>query len=462
MYFSQLNIKYFIKKTLESLKIKELTKIQEESLPTTIKGKSVIITSQTGSGKTYCYLIPILNQIDLSQNRTQAIIILPTKELSRQVYSKILDFKKNESKIKIELLIGSNNIDEQKNKIKNNPPHIIIGTTVRIFELLQQKIINRNISVIAFDEVDMLLDQGFAKQIDDILSFTNSDSLQKIACSATTHESIANRFSNYFKNTKVISTSKSIWANQQVVHNVVYQTDNSNPINTLGMLLKNISPYFCIVFCNTRNEANDVFKYMVANGYDNSALIHKDLSTRQRKHIFNDINENKFKYVVATDLVSRGIDITGADMIISYGLPEDSLWYMHRVGRVGRYKDSGTAFTVYRNGIDSSLNRLTNKGIKFHYYLLKGTEMIEKPLKLRVQHKRMFDQQTNDKIKQILRDGSHKVSPGYKKKMKYKIDKIKQKIRHEFIEKKIKQTLLHKNIRDTKAKQRIKNGKNKY
>ncbi|MDR2829421.1 MAG: DEAD/DEAH box helicase [Mycoplasmataceae bacterium] len=456
MYFTELNIKYFIKKTLETLKIKELTKIQEESLPMTLKNKSVIITSQTGSGKTYCYLIPILNKINLAENKTQAIIILPTKELSRQIYSKLLDFKSNEPDLKIDLLIGSNNLEEQKNKIKNNPPHIIVGTTVRIYELLQQRIINRQIETIAFDEVDMLMDQGFSKQIDDILSFTNSPTLQKIACSATTHESLANRFSNYFKDTKVISTSKSIWANQQVVHNIVYQADNTTPINTLGMLLKDINPFFCIIFANTRNEANEIFHYMIKSGYDNCALIHKDLSTRQRKHIFNDINENKFKYVVATDLVSRGIDINGADMIISYGLPDDNLWYMHRVGRVGRYKDSGTAFIVYRNGIDAGINRLANKGIDFHYYLLKGTDMIPKPLKLRVQHKRMFDQKTNDQIKKIIRDGSHKISPGYKKKIKYKINKIKQKIRHEFIEKKIKQTLLRKNIKESKARSRNK------
>jgi ATP-dependent RNA helicase CshB len=130
---------------------------------------------------------------------------------------------------------------------------------------------------------------------------------------------------------------------------------------------------------------------------------------------------------------------------------------MHRIGRVGRYKDSGTAFVVYKKGIDLNLNQLKNKGIDFHYYLIKNNEMIAKPLKLRLPEKKRFDTETNDKIKKILISGSKKVSPGYKKKMKYKINKIKQKVRHEYIEKKIKQTLLHKNIRESKMKNRNNN-----
>jgi ATP-dependent RNA helicase CshB len=210
MYFNELNIRYFIKQTLEQNHIVKLTKIQEESLPFTLKNKSAIITGQTGSGKTLCYVLPILNTIDLTKKTTQAIIVVPTKELARQVYSKLLEFQVNEKLLRIGLIIGNSNLEQQKNQIKLNPPHIVVGTTVRILELIQQKIINRNIKTIALDEVDMLLDQGFAAQVNEILSFISSPDLQKIACSATTHESIANQFSKYFKDTKVISATKTI------------------------------------------------------------------------------------------------------------------------------------------------------------------------------------------------------------------------------------------------------------
>jgi ATP-dependent RNA helicase CshB len=125
---------------------------------------------------------------------------------------------------------------------------------------------------------------------------------------------------------------------------------------------------------------------------------------------------------------------------------------MHRAGRVGRYKDSGTVFVVYRNGIDENINRLTRKGINFHYYLINNEKMTEKPLRLHLKHKKMFDTSTNEKIKRIIYSNSKKVKPGYKKKIKMQINKIKQKVRHEYIEKQIKKQLIHKNIQDSKAK----------
>jgi ATP-dependent RNA helicase CshB len=102
-------------------------------------------------------------------------------------------------------------------------------------------------------------------------------------------------------------------------------SDNASPIKTLFGLLKNINPYFCIVFCNTRNEASEIYKLMINGGYTNTALLHKDLTTRQRKNIFRDINNNKYQYLVASDLASRGIDIVGADVVISVGLPDEDI-----------------------------------------------------------------------------------------------------------------------------------------
>jgi ATP-dependent RNA helicase CshB len=105
----------------------------------------------------------------------------------------------------------------------------------------------------------------------------------------------------------------------------VYTNDNSDAMRTLQLLLKNINPYFCIIFANTKNEADEIYQFMLRNKYTNTALLHKNLSTRQRKHIFNDINANKYQYLVATDIASRGIDIVGADVVISYGLPQEDI-----------------------------------------------------------------------------------------------------------------------------------------
>jgi adenylosuccinate synthase len=134
---------------------------------------------------------------------------------------------------------------------------------------------------------------------------------------------------------------------------------------------------------------------------------------------------------------------------------------MHRIGRAGRYKDTGTSFVVYKNGIDRMITRLGNKNINFHYYLVKNpSEMVEKPLKIHAKKHQMIDEETNKKIQQIIYRSDKKIQPCYKKRLAKKINKVKQKKRHEFIEKRIKRVLISKNIRDSKRKKYQQNGNN--
>ena len=191
---------------------------------------------------------------------------------------------------------------------------------------------------------------------------------------------------------------------------------------------------------------------MVALNF-NVGLIHQDLSQRERKNIFKDINEYKYQYLVATDLIARGVDLPFADIVISYGLPKESVWYIHRAGRVGRAKKTGSVYVIYQSNIDQQINSLSKKQIKWNFLLLnKNNELVNKNLKLKTNFVKRLDYSTNKEIQKVIYTGSKKVKPGYKKKIKEKIKKIKQKNRHEFIEKKIKQVLIAKNIRDSKKK----------
>ncbi|MCF0227274.1 MAG: C-terminal helicase domain-containing protein [Malacoplasma sp.] len=229
----------------------------------------------------------------------------------------------------------------------------------------------------------------------------------------------------------------------------------SSSLDTLSRLLKTISPYFCIIFANTKTECEEIYQMMIKQNY-NVVLIHKDLRQRQRNQIFEKINKNQYQYVIATDLLSRGVDLPNTDLVISYGLPQDTKWYIHRAGRVGRYTRNGTSYLIYKPSDDQLINNLINKNIQWKFLLInKENHLIEKPFKLRIKKKIKFDYSTNAEIKKIINQGSKKVKPGYKKKIQAKINKIKQRKRHEFIEKKIKQQLLISNIsRTKKAKKR--------
>ncbi len=443
MYFSELNFKKWIIDKLNELKIIRLTEIQEKTIPLVLKNNSLIISSQTGSGKTYCYLLPILNKLDFSSNKTQALIVLPTKELVRQVNSKINDFKKNNNQIKNISLI------EDKQININNLPHIVIGTPLKAKEFLDKYKI-KDLRYFVLDEADMLFDLGFTNIIDEIFKKIDSQILIKIACSATLHESLSNKLRKYLKNTKIILNSKSIWVNPNITHNIIYSTNLDDHQGTLLKLINIINPFFGIIFCNTKNEVDELYKILKTQNTD-IVKLHKDLSINERKKIFKDISNLKYKYLIATDLASRGLDIKGADVVISYSMPADDTWYIHRTGRAGRNGTIGASYVIYNQKNDNQINRLTKKSIKWNFLLIdKQNRLINKNLKLRVKTKLKFDSATNAEIKKIIRLNSKKVKPGYKKKIKQQINKIKQKKKHEYIERQVKQRLLNNNIRKTK------------
>ncbi|GHU27612.1 hypothetical protein FACS1894152_4460 [Bacilli bacterium] len=210
MNFRELKLHPWILNAIDAHHYKELTEIQTEALPFALNHKSLIITSQTGSGKTLCYLLPILQNTDLSQRKTQAIIVLPTKELARQVYSRFLDFKPYQKDLRCTLLIGNMDVHQQIQSIRSNQPQIVIGTVTRILDLMKNGTINKDINTLVLDEADMLLDMGFHQQVNQIFDLVRTKELQKIACSATTHYSLANQLRKYFQNTKVITVGKSI------------------------------------------------------------------------------------------------------------------------------------------------------------------------------------------------------------------------------------------------------------
>ncbi len=436
MLFKSLHLPIWVNETLNSNKLIELTEIQSLILTNYQKAHNLIVLAKTGSGKTLCYLLPILDSIDLVKNKTQAIIIAPTKELSNQVYQVLMLFKKYQSNLKIKLL---NNFDSKK---ATQLPHVIIGTPAKIYEYVLNHKNTFDLNYFIMDEVDMLIDFGFYQTIKSIFLQIDHPNLRKWAISATLQPNIANQLKKIIKDTKIISNIDSLYLHPSITHNLIYQSNNIDSLNTLNLLLKTINPYFCLIFANTKKECEAIYKLMIEQNY-NACLIHKDLLPRQRKQIFKKIRANQFQYVVTTDLLARGIDLPDADLVISYGLSDDPSWYINRSGRIGRYIKKGNSYLIYRPNDDWKINNLVKKGIHWVYLKIdKNLQLVEKQFKLRFKKPHKLDYSTNLKIKKIIGLNSKKVKPGYKKKINTKIKKIKQKVRHQEIEKKIKKQLI--------------------
>lgn len=426
-----MKINYFnnnINNALKKLGFENLTKIQSESIPYILDSQNLVVVSQTGTGKTYAYLLPILQKIDFLSNTLQAIIILPTRELARQVYSKLIFFKEFINNLKFNLLIGG--VD--KNKKTKSDFQILVCTPQKLNEyfVLNKSIFN-NLKYLVLDEADMLLDMGFFPVINDFfLHIKNFDNITKIALSATLHEALAIQIKKYFKNTKIVDVTQNIWINENITHYAIHYGSN-NKLDVFKSLIKSFNPYFCIVFVNTKKDVEKIFQ-LIYEFEKNTIALHGGLESRQRKNTYKLLEQQKPKFLVATDLASRGIDIDGASHIISYDMPTDDIWYIHRSGRTGRNNYIGYSYVFVDSNSQKQILRLQNKGIvwKSLRYNNKNFVDFNYTYQPRKKERTIVDEQ----IRKAILMAPKKVKPNYKKKLALEISEIKRKAKRARIE----------------------------
>ncbi len=424
----------WITKTLNSLSIKEFTPIQKEALKIIPTKKNFIGISYTGTGKTLAFLLPILNEIKL-EPKLQTIIILPTRELARQINNVLLDFKKQEPKLNTKLIIGGESINKQIEALNINP-QIIVTTPDRFLEILKQNYMNMNFSYInsiILDEADMLLDLGFFEQIDNIISFVTkaNEDIQKIAFSATFHDMLAKKLSKYFTNTEIVNLVQKNTTHQNIEHIII---NNVDKYHSLSILLNKINPFFCLIFANKKEEVNNIYEFLKKQKR-NVIKIHGDLQTRERKNSYKAIKNNTYQYVVCSDLLSRGMDIDGASHIISWNLPNELEWYFHRSGRTGRNKYTGYSYILNDNKDTKTIEKLIDKGVVFKWLKIKNNDLVSDTMK--INKKLEISQEQKNEIQKVY-SKKLKKKPGYKKQQKEEIEKINKKYRKQAISDKMK------------------------
>lgn len=434
------NIKDWIQNQLKKDNISKFNEIQIRTWNKFFKNKNIIGISPTGTGKTLAFLLPILNSLEL-ENKLQSIIISPTRELARQIYQKINDFKKFQPKLNAKLLIGGESIELQIKSLQKTP-QIIVATVDRLLEIIKQNYQNINwsfLKTIVIDEADMLLDLGFFNQIDAIFNFINESNLniQKLAFSATIHELLSHKLSKYFQNAEIINLS-NYNQDQKIEHIII---DNNDKFHSLSILLNKINPYFCLIFANKKTEVDEVYNFLKKQNRD-VIKIHGDLKTRERKAKYKDIKQIKNQYVVCSDLLSRGLDIDGASHVINWNLSSDLEWYFHRAGRTGRGKYTGYSYILNDNKDIDTIMKLNNKGVNFSLYRIKNNDLVQHSFNITKRPVKINEDQKNE-IKKVLSKKIEK-KPGYKKKIKEEIKKINNKYKRKEIEKKVNQQRVKK------------------
>lgn len=424
--YTDYQFKPFLQDAIGELGFVEPTPIQKEIIPLVLKGKSAIGQAHTGTGKTHSFLLPIVQRIQEDKQEVQAVITSPTRELAQQIYDALQQLIEH-SNITAKLFIGGTDKQRQVDKLKTQP-QIVVGTPGRIKDLVKENaLLVHTAPILVVDEADLAFDMGFIEDIDGFASHM-PEKLEMFVFSATIPEKLQPFLKKYMDSPIHIHMNDK----RPVAENIEFYLVpiRSKSRNTrLKEVLESINPFLAVIFCNTRKNAESVANYLAEQGI-RVGQVHGDLTPRDRKKMMKQIRDLEFQYIVATDLAARGIDIQGISHVINYEIPDDLEFFIHRVGRTARAGNKGTAITLYAPEDEDALNRVEKMGIPFVQKDVKDGEFID--LKDRHQRaSRKTERQANEideKAKSMVRKPK-KVKPGYKRNMRWEMEKIKKRER---------------------------------
>ena len=353
-----------LNKSLEEMGFVEFTEIQQKTIPLIEQGIDVIGHSQTGTGKTAAFALPILNSIDYNSTKIQAIIICPTRELVVQVKREIDTIGKFLPELRTVSIYGGEPITRQIGYLKRKP-QIVVGTPGRTIDCINRKLTRLgDLKHVVLDEADEMMKMGFKEDIETILAATNPDR-QTIMFSATMPKPIINISKKFMKDPEVVSVITTEETNKDVTQ-YYYNVKAQNKIEAVARLLHVYNPKLTLVFCNTKRKVDDVTRDLTRKGY-NVDKIHGDLQQTQRLDVLNKFHSGVLDIMVATDVAARGLDIKNVEAVINYDVPEKPEFYVHRIGRTGRIGNKGYSFTLVCrrevNRIDH-IERFTKSTIK--------------------------------------------------------------------------------------------------
>lgn len=423
--FREFNFKEYIYQALDEINFKEPTEVQARLIPTILKGKSVVGQSQTGSGKTHTFLLPIFQNLNVQKDEVQAVITTPSRELAYQIYEAAKQLAKfSPENIWIQNYVGGTDKQRQIEKLKSHQPQLVIGTPGRILDLVRENALDiHNAHYLVVDEADMTLDLGFLKETDAIASTLPKD-LQMLVFSATIPEKLRPFLRKYMYN-PVIEVVANKHVISPTIDNWLISTKGRDRNKLIYDLLTMGEPYLALVFANTKERADELTNYLRSQGLK-VAKVHGGIQPRQRKRIMREIQNLDYQFVVATDLAARGIDIEGVSHVINDDIPEDLEFFVHRVGRTGRNGMKGTAITLYEPSEEKLIDELESMGVHFVPKAVKNGEIVDSYDRNRREKRQTRKESMDPKLRGFVKKEKKKRKPGYKKKIKRAIKRDEQ------------------------------------
>jgi ATP-independent RNA helicase DbpA len=340
--FSSLSIKPELLANLSTLGYERMTPIQAGSLSHILEGKDVIAQAKTGSGKTAAFGIGLLNKIDTSKIKVQALILSPTRELSEQVAKELRNLARQIPNVKILSICGGVPGSPQAASLRRGA-HVVVGTPGRLLDHIEKRTLDvRFIDTLVLDEADRMLEMGFADQISEIIKCAPKKR-QTLLFSATFPGNIESLSKEYQQNAVRIKTDTE--HSETDIEQLFFETRESEKTNLLASLLLKYRPESSLVFCNTKLKCDELAADLRQKGFSAQA-IHGDLEQRERDLALILFANRSTSILVATDVAARGLDVKELQVVVNYDLSRDPEVHVHRIGRTGRAGKKGLALSL--------------------------------------------------------------------------------------------------------------------
>ena len=339
--FQEYGLSEEIETAIHTLGYKEPTQVQQRVIPEVLKNHDLIVRSQTGSGKTAAYAIPILERLEWLENKPQALVLTPTRELSVQVRDEITNLGRLK-RIKAIALYGRQPLALQKTELKQKN-HVVVGTPGRIMDHIERgTLLLDQIRYLVIDEADEMLNMGFLGQVEAILKHLPKERVTMLFSATLPHEvkQLALQFKKY---PKEIETEGAGITVEKISH-VLYRTSEEEKFDLLAGVTTIENPDSCIIFCRTKDRVDTLCDRLRDLDYPCNKL-HGGMEQDDRLKTMRELRKGAFRYLISTDVAARGIDIDEISVVINYDVPLKKEGYVHRTGRTGRAGLNGKAIT---------------------------------------------------------------------------------------------------------------------
>ena len=342
MRFSDLNLSSELLRAIDDLGFESPSEVQEASIPIILEGRDVLAQAQTGTGKTASFGIPMIDGIQEGNENLQALVLVPTRELARQVSEELKKLAKYKKFINIVPIYGGADMGKQLRDLKKGAS-IVVGTPGRVMDHMKRKTIRLDgLKFLTFDEADEMFDMGFRDDMKTIIERTNPDR-QTLFFSATFDNDIR-EFSRLYQRdpAKVIIEKKELTAEK--IEQFYLELNRNMKTEILNRLILIHKPKKSIIFCNTKRMVEALEVEIAQRGYKVDSL-HGDMRQSSRDNVMKKFRNGTIDVLIATDVAARGLDVSDIDLVFNYDLPQQAEYYVHRIGRTARAGKKGASFT---------------------------------------------------------------------------------------------------------------------